>query len=388
MRQLPRIDQALSKAAEAGEVAGVVAAATLRGEPLYEGAFGRRDIGKPAPMTIDTVFWIASMTKAITAAGAMQQVEAGKLALDAPIADVLPQLRSPQVFEGFDASGKARLRPARRAITLRHLLTHTAGFSYDIWNADLGKYMEQTGIPGIITCQDAALTTPLTFDPGERWDYGINIDWAGKAVEAASGHRLDSYLRDRIFAPLGMADTGFVLRADQRSRLAAMHARGADGKLQTIPFELPQEPEFFMGGGGLYGTARDYLRFLDMILGGGTAGGVQVLKRETVREMTENNIGGIAVETLKTAMPTLSNDANLFPGMVQDWGLSFCINTEEGPHGRSAGSLAWAGLANTYFWADPRRNVAGTIMTQTLPFADAKVLDLFAKLERGVYDAL
>jgi methyl acetate hydrolase len=388
MKQLPRIDRALSQAAEAAEVAGVVAAATLRGEPFYEGAFGRRDIGRQVAMTVDTVFWIASMTKAITAAGAMQQVEAGKLALDAPISDILPQLRSPQVFEGFDVSGKAKLRPAKRAITLRHLLTHTAGFSYDIWNADLGKYMEQNAIPGIITCQDAALTTPLTFDPGERWDYGINIDWAGKAVEAASGKRLESYLRDRIFAPLGMVDTSFALRADQRARLAAMHARGADGTLQAIPFELPQEPEFFMGGGGLYGTARDYLRFLNMILGGGTLDGVQVLKRETVREMTQNNIGGIAVETLKTAMPTLSNDANLFPGMVQNWGLSFCINTEEGPHGRSPGSLAWAGLGNTYFWADPQRKVAGTIMTQTLPFADAKVLELFGRLERGVYDAL
>jgi methyl acetate hydrolase len=388
MKQLPRIDQALRQATETGEVAGVVAAATLRGEPLYEGAFGRREIGKAAAMTLDTVFWIASMTKAITAAAAMQQVEAGKLALDAPISDILPQLRSPQVFEGFDASGKAKLRPARRAITLRHLLTHTAGFSYDIWNADIARYMEQNGIPGIITCQNAALTTPLTFDPGERWDYGINMDWVGKAVEAVSGKRLDAYFQESIFAPLGMVDTGFVLRDDQRARLAAMHARGADGTLEAIPFELPQAPEFFMGGGGLYGTAGDYLRFLDMILSGGTVDGEQILKRETVREMTRNNIGGIAVGTLKSAMPTLSNDANLFPGMVQNWGLSFCINTEQGPHGRSAGSLAWAGLGNTYFWADPQRNVAGTIMTQSLPFADAKVLDLFGKLERGVYDAL
>jgi methyl acetate hydrolase len=388
MKQLPRIDQALRQAAEAGEVAGVVAAAKVRGEPLYEGAFGRRDIGKPAAMTLDTVFWIASMTKAITAAAAMQLVEAGKLALDTPISEILPQLRAPQVFEGFDASGKAKLRPARRAITLRHLLTHTAGFSYDIWHADLGKYMEQNGIPGVITCQDAALATPLTADPGKRWDYGINMDWAGKAVEAASGKRLDAYFQERIFAPLGMVDTSFVLRDDQRARLAAMHARGADGTLEAIPFELPQAPEFFMGGGGLYGTAGDYLRFLDMILSGGTVDGEQILKRETVREMTRNNIGGIAVGTLKSAMPTLSNDANLFPGMVQNWGLSFCINTEQGPHGRSAGSLAWAGLGNTYFWADPQRNVAGTIMTQSLPFADAKVLDLFGKLERGVYDAL
>ena len=388
MKQLPRVDQALSQAAEAGEVAGVVAAATVRGEPFYEGAFGRREIDKPAAMTVDTVFWIASMTKAITAAGAMQQVEEGKLALDAPISDILPQLRSPQVFEGFDVSGKTRLRPAKRPITLRHLLTHTAGFSYDIWNADLGKYMEQNGIPGVITCENAALTTPLTFDPGDRWDYGINIDWAGKAVEAVSGKRLEAYLRDRIFAPLGMTDTGFVLRADQRARLAAMHARGPNGKLQAIPFELPQEPEFFMGGGGLYGTARDYLRFLAMILGGGILDGTQILKRETVQEMAQNNIGAITVETLKTAMPPFSNDANLFPGMVQKWGLSFCINTEQGPNGRSAGSLAWAGLANTYYWIDPSRDVTGVILMQLLPFVDKKCLEAFAGFERGVYAGL
>jgi CubicO group peptidase (beta-lactamase class C family) len=199
-----------------------------------------------------------------------------------------------------------------------------------------------------------------------------------------SGTTLDVYLRDHLFTPLDMRDTGFTLCPDQRTRLAGMHARTPQG-LQSIPFEMPQEPEFFMGGGGLYGTAADYLAFMQMILHRGTFNGVQVLKPETVALMSRNHIGELRVETMRTVMPELSNDANLFPGMVQKWGLSFLINTAPSPNGRSAGSLAWAGLGNTYFWIDPVKRLGGIILTQILPFADAAVLDLFAQLERGVY---
>src|SRR5262245_36955597 len=209
MRQMSDIDSALRKAADAREVPGVVAMATSGSEIIYQGAFGKRDLGKPEAMTADSVFWIASMTKAVTGTAAMQLVEQGKLSLDAPIGTVLPDLASPQVFEGFDAAGKPRLRAAKRSITLRHLLTHTAGYCYNIWNAEMGRYMEHAGIPGITTCENKALTIPLGFDPGEKWEYGINIDWAGKAVEAASGKRLDTYLKDHIFTPLGMTDTSF-----------------------------------------------------------------------------------------------------------------------------------------------------------------------------------
>jgi CubicO group peptidase (beta-lactamase class C family) len=338
-------------------------------------------------MTCDTVFWIASMTKALTAAAAMQLVEQGKLGLEQPLGQIIPALAAPQVLEGFDAAGVPRLRPAKRPVTLRHLLTHTAGFSYDIWNANISKYMEYASVPGIITCQNAALQTPLVCDPGEAWEYGISIDWVGKVVEAVSGTTLEVYLRDHIFTPLGMRDTGFKLRAEQRSRLASMHARTPTG-LQPIPFEMPQEPEFFMGGGGLFSTAADYVAFMQMLLHGGRGNGAQILKPETVALMSRNHIGELSIGTLKTVQPEVSNDANLFPGMVQKWGLSFLINTEPSPNGRSAGSLAWAGLGNTYFWIDPTRRVCGVILTQILPFADAKVLELFAQLESGVYAAL
>ena len=388
MKQLRQVDQALRDAADAGQVPGVVAMAATGNEVIYQGAFGKRDLGKPDPMTLDTVFWIASMTKAITGAAAMQLVEQGRLSLDGPIGNVLPDIAAIQVFEGFDATGKPKLRPAKRPITLKHLLTHTAGYCYNIWNGGMGKYMEHAGIPGVTTCENKALSMPLTFDPGERWDYGINIDWAGKAVEAVSGKKLDAYLKDHIFTPLGMASTGFKLTADMRARLSGMHARGTDGSLTPTPFEMVQEPEFHMGGGGLYSTAGDYIRFIQMLLSGGALEGNRVLKADTVKLMSQNHIGDLNVTPLRTAIPEASNDFEPWPDQDAKWGLSFMINTKRTPEGRSAGSLAWAGLANTYYWLDPSRNVGGVILTQILPFIDPKVMPLYAAFERGVYQSL
>jgi CubicO group peptidase (beta-lactamase class C family) len=388
MSELKKLDAVLQRATDSGEVPGVVAMAATRERVLYHGAFGKLALPSGPAMTEDTVFWIASMTKAITSAAAMQLVERAKLKLDSPIAEVLPELAKPQVLEGFTPQGEPALRAAKRPITLRHLLTHTAGFAYEIWNYDLIRYQEAKGIPGIISCQNAALTAPLVFDPGERWDYGINIDWVGKAVERVSGQKLGDYFRDNFFVPLGMRDTGFKIKPEQRSRLVGMSARQPDGKLEPFPFEVPQEPEFEMGGGGLYGTATDYLAFERMILNGGRANGTQVLKPETVKAMGENQMGELRVHLLKTAMPALSRDAEFFPGMLKKWGFGFMISTEAVPGGRSANSLAWAGLGNTYFWIDPAKGVAGVILAQLVPFADAKVLELFGKLERAVYAEL
>jgi methyl acetate hydrolase len=388
MRELPEIDKVLNAATQRGDVPGIVAMAATRDEPIYQGAFGRRAVSDGALMTADTVFWIASMTKAITSTAAMQLVEQGKLSLEQPIADVLPELSEPQVLEGFDSAGEPRLRPARRPITLQHLLTHTAGFSYDIWNADIGRYMEKKGIPGIISCENIALMTPLTFDPGERWDYGINIDWVGKAVERVSDQSLGDYFAEHLFTPIGMKDTGFRLTQDRRARLSGMHARSEDGALAVIPFELPQEPEFQMGGGGLYGTAADYLAFTQLFLNGGRSNGHQVLRSETVRLMAQNAIGTLDVRRLKTAVPAYSNDAEFFPGMIKKWGLGFMISTTAVPGGRSAGSLAWAGLGNTYFWIDPGRGVAGVILMQLIPFADSKAVALLDGFEKAVYAAV
>ena len=388
MQSNAEIDQILRQKSEAREIPGVVAMAATGNDVIYQGAAGKRDLGKDDAMTTDSVFWIASMTKAITTAAGMQLVEQGKLSLDEPIGKLLPDLASPQVLEGFDASGEPKLRPAKKPITLRQLMTHTAGFAYDMWNGDIGKYLEKTATPGIISCLNAALKTPIMTDPGTRWEYGTNIDFVGKAVEAASGKKLDAYLRENMFAPLGMNDTGFKISDAMRKRLVGMHARGPDGALAPMPFELEQAPEFHMGGGGLYGTAADYIKFTQMILNKGRGNGNQVLKPETVAQMGQNNIGDLTMGRMPTALPAYTNDVDLYPDIVKKWGLSFLINTAKTPEGRSAGSLAWAGLANTYFWIDPARNVAGVILMQLLPFADAKALETFAGFERGIYAGL
>jgi methyl acetate hydrolase len=388
MQSKAQIDQILRQKSDAKEIPGVVAMAATGNEVIYQGAFGKRDLSKDDPMTVDSVFWIASMTKAVTTAAGMQLVEQGKLSLDEPIGKLLPDLANPQVLEGFDAKGEPKLRAAKKPITLRHLMTHTAGFAYDMWNGDMVQYLEKTGTPGITTCQHAALKTPIMTDPGTRWEYGTNIDFVGKAVEAASGKRLDAYLRDHMFAPLGMSDTGFKIGESQRKRLVGMHARGEDGTLAAIPFELEQEPEFHMGGGGLYGTAADYIKFTQMILNKGRGNGNQLLKPETVALMGQNHIGDLTMGKMTTSIGWATNDVDLYPDIVKKWGLSFLINTAKTPEGRSAGSLAWAGLANTYFWIDPARDVAGVILMQLLPFADKKCLEAFAGFERGVYAEL
>ncbi len=389
MKQSTEVDRVLREATDAGKIAGVVAMAATDKEIIYQGAFGKRDMSKPDAMTLDSVFWIASMTKAVTATAAMQLVEQNKLSLDGPIGKILPDLANRQVLDGFDASGAPKLRAAKRPVTLRHLLTHTAGFCYDIWNSEMGKYMQHAGIPGITTCENKSLTIPLNADPGTKWEYGINLDFVGKAVEAASGKKLGTYFADHIFAPLGMKDTAFKIGAAQRARLVGMHTRTPDGGLAPFPFELVQEPEFQMGGGGLYGTAPDYIAFVRMLLNGGTLNGNRVLKPETVAMMAQNHIGDINVMTRwASAMPPFSNDIELYPEQDKKWGLSFLINTKPTAEGRSAGSLAWAGLANTYFWLDPARKVGGVILMQLIPFADPTALGLFAALERGVYQSL
>jgi len=383
-----RIDDALRRASNAKEIPGVVAMAASGKEVVYQGAFGKRNLGKDDPMTLDSVFWIASMTKAVTTAAAMQLVEQGKLSLDGSIGKVLPDLAEPQVFEGFDASGAPKLRPAKGPITLRQLMTHTAGFCYDMWNGDMVQYLEKTGTPGLTTCQNAALETPIMSDPGTRWEYGPNIEFVGKAVESVTGKRLDAALRDILFTPLGMNDTGFKIGESQRKRLVGMHARGPDGSLTPMPFEVEQNPEFHSGGTGLYSTASDYIKFTQMILNKGRGNGNQVLNPDTVATMAQNHIGDLNMTKMTSYVAFATNDVDLYPDQVKKWGLSFMINTAKTPEGRSPGSLAWAGLANTYYWVDPSRDICGVILMQVLPFADKNCLQAFAALENSIYAVL
>ena len=382
------IDAMLRAATSAGELPGVVALAATDQDIVYEGIFGKRRLHEGSLMTRDTVFRVASMIKLITSVAAMQLVEQGKLALDAPVPDLAPALGSPQVLDGFDAKGAPRLRPPKRPIFLRDLLTHTAGFTYRLWDSKAARYTKSLELLPAAE-RGRAPRTPLMFDPGERWQYGTNIDWVGRIVEFASNERLDGYFRKHIFDPLGMKDTGFILSTQQRLREASVHQRGPNSALAPQPVERQQpDRKSFSGGGGIYSTAPDYLTLLRMLLRGGSLDGARILKPETVALMGQNQIGDIEAGVMKTTAPAASNDVDFFPGISLRWGFGHMINMQGVPRGRSAGSLTWAGLFNTYYWIDPRRRIASVFMTQVLPFADHASLRIYRQFERGLYATL
>ena len=382
----------LDRGVRAGDVVGAAAQVVTGKGLLAAAAAGERSADADAaagPMTLDTVCWIASMTKAVTGAAAMQLVEQGELHLDEPASGVLPNLADAGVLDGFDDDGQPVVRPANAEITLRQLLTHTAGFGYPYWSETLLRYHRAVGTDTMTSGELVATTTPAAlFDPGERWMYGINLDFVGRIVEEVSGRRLDDYIGEHILGPLGMDSTGFTLSEAMRARCSAMHNRLPDGALAVNQSARSPEPEFPSGGGGLYSTVEDYCRFLWMILGRGRLGDVRVLRPETVDQMTVNNIGDLRVVALLSAMPELTGDAEFFPGTHKTWGLTFMINEEPLPTGRPAGGLMWAGVANTYFWIDMGNQVAGTYVSQQLPFADARSYQLYIDIETATYSHL
>jgi CubicO group peptidase (beta-lactamase class C family) len=384
---LSYIDSMLRAATRAAEVPGVVALAATDNGIVYEGIFGQRRLHEAPAMTRDTVFRIASMVKLITSVAVLQLVEQEKLSLDAPVPDIDPALGSPQVLDGFDARGIPQLRAPRRPISLRHLLTHTSGLSYRLWDAKAARYGKSLDL---LTPEERsrAPRTPLMFDPGERWQYGPSIDWVGRIVEFISGEPLDAYFRKHILDPLGMNDTAFVISPQQRLREASVHRRGPNGSLAPQPLERQSERQSFSGGGGIYSSGPDYLTLIRMLLQGGALDGVRILRPDTVALMGRNQIGKIEAGVLKTTTPALSNDVDFFPGISLKWGLGHMINMQPIPDGRSAGSMTWGGLLNTYYWIDPGRRIAAVFMTQVLPFADKRALRIYRQFERGVYAAL
>ena len=368
-------------------VPGVVAMATDRRGNFYEGAAGQRAMGG-ADMTTDSVFAIFSTTKAITGMAVLQAVEEGKLDLDAPAKNYAPDIGKLQVIEGFDGAGKPRLRAPRRDITTRMLMLHTAGFAYEFSNETYYRLAQEHGQPGVITGSKVSIMTPLLFDPGERWEYGSNIDWCGQVVESVRGKRLGEVCQERIFEPLGMKDTGFALSASMRARLADVHARGADGSLAPMDFMLPQEPEIHMGGHGLYATVGDYMRFIRAWLNDGAGENGRVLKAETVRMAVKNGLGDKKIKMLPGVDRALLNDAEFFPGLSKSWALTFMVNDVEAPTGRPAGAIGWAGLGNLFYWIDRQNGVGGYWATQILPFGDAVSFTGYIDFETAVYKSL
>ncbi|WP_374588948.1 serine hydrolase domain-containing protein [Novosphingobium sp.] len=361
---------------------GVVGMIVDRDGVRFSSALGVIDTESNRPVAEDTPFQIASMTKALASVAAMQQVEAGRLDLDAPIGDLVPDLANAQVLTGFDADGKPQLRPAARPVTLRHLLTHTAGLGYFFIHPEVLQYFSAVGMPAPGSLD--SIRMPLMFDPGERWEYSVGIDWAGLAVEAATGEKLGDYMAEHVFAPLGMTGTGFYDALPEGA--AQVHVRDESGALKVQPMFLGGG-EYHNAGGGLIGTAPDYARFVRAMLRGGELDGKRVLKQETVAEMARNQIGPLRAGAMGTSMPHLAQPYDTFPDQHTGWGLGFLINPEQGPNGRAPGSLAWAGIFNSYYWIDPQSGVGGVMMSQLSPFGDPGALATFGALEQMAYAA-
>jgi CubicO group peptidase (beta-lactamase class C family) len=378
------IDETLRSGIRQRKIPAVAAAVATAGKVTYTGAFGKRDGSSGMDVKPDSIFRIASMTKAITTTAAMQLVEQGKVSLTGPVSKYLPELGKVEVLDGFDSAGKPMLRPPKNPIELRHLMTHTSGLVYSAWDPLLDKYNKVTGNappPGTV-----APLTPLAFDPGTQWQYGTGIDWTGKLVEKISGLSLEQYFQRNILGPLGMKDTTFVLPEDKFNRLVSSYRRPKDGSLKEDARAMPTPPKAFNGGGGLYSTAPDYIRFTQMILRKGrSASGDQMLAPKTVEMMSANQIGAVNVHKMTSTDPAVSADVDMHAGAADKYTFGFLMNPVAYEGGRAAGSLAWAGIENTFYWIDPKRGISAVIMMQFFPFVDPQAVGLLGDFERAVY---
>ncbi|MBO1516956.1 MULTISPECIES: serine hydrolase domain-containing protein [Psychrobacter] len=371
-------------------VPGVSAVVTNKTENIYVGAAGKRTLGGDVDMTPDSVCAIFSTTKAITGTVCLQLMEKGELDLDAPAKEYAPKIGDLKVIDGFDNKGKPILREPKTNVTTRQLLLHQGGFGYDFFNETYHRLAQEHNQPSVITATHASLNTPMLFDPGTAWEYGTSVDWAGQVCEKITGKRLGQLMKEGVFDPLGMDNSAFTMTESMKDRYTTMHQRDEKGVLTALTdFMLDQDPEVHMGGHGLHSTALDYAKFIRMWLNdGASSSGQQVLKPETVRVAEKNGLGDMKIKALPGVIPSLSNDAEFFPGMPKSWGLTFMINDEDAPTGRPAGSLAWAGLANLYFWIDRKNGIGGYWATQILPFADATSVNGYLEMERIVYQSM
>jgi CubicO group peptidase (beta-lactamase class C family) len=360
------IDRMFQAAVDKGEVPGVVAAVTNKNRIVYLEAFGKQDVAKGVAMSTDTVFRIASMTKPITSVGVMMLYEQGKLRLDDPVSSYLPAYKGREVIATFNEKDATyTTRPANGEMTIRHLLTHTSGLSYPFTSPTVLAIQTKTG-------KDPR-ELPLLFDPGTRWNYSPATGVLGDIVEKLAGQTLEDFDRAKIFRPLGMVDTSYLLPSEKATRLATVHQRAATGLTENAnPPTYTPTPR---GDGGL--------------LYEGSWHGARLLKPETVRLMTSNQIGSVVVEQMPAAMPQRS-DAFPFGAGEDKFGLGFQITVTDGrtTHERAAGSYTWAGINNTHFWVDPKNGIGVVILTQVLPFYNATSMDVMKRFEKLIYEYL
>ena len=380
---LPRIseqgNQALStflKAAVArGDVPGVVALVVNHEETLYQGGFGKLNVAGNIDMPTDAIFRIASMTKPMTSVAVMMLFEEGKLGLDDEVSKYLPAFKGRPVIARFnDKDGTYETRPASRAITIRHLLTHTSGIGYGFTDPRLFILTNKTRL--------VETELPLLHDPGEKWSYGASTRVLGDVVAKISGQPIDVFLKARILDPLGLRDTSYDVPAAKVDRLATSHQR-TGGKLTEQP-NPSTPPVTVRGDGGLYSTARDYGVFLQMLLNEGRLGNTKILTPRSVRLMTQNQIGKVVVQRQPDADTARTRPFPIGAGFDK-FGLGFQIAVQTGPNLRSAGSYSWAGINNTHFWVDPNKQIGVVLLMQVLPFYDENAIGVLRGFEQAVY---
>lgn len=378
---MQNIEQILEKYIVSGDLPCALAGVANADGTLYMGAAGLRSLDDSQAMTTDTIFAIASMTKAITTVATLQLVEQGQIDLDTPITAYLPDLEHLKVLDGFDDDGKPMLSSPKTSPTTRQLLTHTSGYVYEIWNANGLQSVASEQIDSLFAEGGNGMMAPLAFSPGERWEYGIGIDWAGVIVETLSGKSLDVYFQEHIFDPLGMQDSFYKVPEEKAARRAAIHARTEAGLAVT-----PHLGEPVSGGGGLSSTIADYLRFMRALLNQGTLDGAKILQPYTVDMMFENHIGDLDVNPGPTQIPDVSNDFDMGFGEPAKWGLGFLLHQAQTQSGRPKGSASWAGLFNSYFWIDRENDLCAVIATQVLPFYDTKAVAMLKEFESAIYN--
>ena len=379
---MSELDKVISEAVSHQDAPFLVATTGNSAGVTWTGTAGERSPGKPA--TVDTVFRIFSMTKAVGSTAAMILMDRGKLSPDTTVESIVPEFANLKLLEGFGPDGP-KLRAPRVKATVRHLATHTSGLVYEFWNADVPRYMQATGAPSILSGLLASMNYPLLFEPGERWDYGIGIDWLGRVVEKVGGRRIDRFCQEEIFDPLRMPDTRFEVEEHMAARLASVSIRGEDGKFGDFALAPPSHPEFYGVGHALYSTAPDYLRFLRMYLNKGALDGARILSETGVGSMLANQIGSTPIPLLKTVVPAITADAEFFPGRRKSHSMAFMRFDEDIPGMRHAGSQGWAGVLNSHFWFDPKADLAGVLMTQSLPFVEPRFASTYEKFERAAY---
>ena len=381
------IDEVLQNAVDSGAVPNVAAIAADRDGIVYEGGAGPRAAGGSDPVGVDTHFRIMSMTKMVATVAALQLMERGDLDFDEPIETYRPEWAELQVLEGFDGDTPRLREPATKA-TVKHLLTHTSGLAYWFFSEDIVRWEAHSGTPNVLSGENVIFRAPLIADPGMKYEYGINTDWLGKVIEAASGLMLDAYVAEHITGPLGMDETAFLMDERQCANCVPVHLKSEDGAWEVSDIDLRQDPEYFAGGHGLHSTPRDYLKFQRMLLGDGTSpNGVRILSKETVDAAFSNQIGELDFPPeIATADPTSTCDFNAGPNWK--WGYGLLLNTEDVPGMRRAYSGAWAGLLNTHFWVDRTTGVTGAIYTQFLPFVTPEAFGMYQDYERALYASL